>query len=152
VCLKIGAGHCYTVSVFTTDPGRVVSYWSSILRTDQVIVFIACIKFLCQFASDLQFDLIRLHLFFCQMTSPAMRNFVQNAGCVEGDSQHQTYRGHDRIRRRAPESDAPSAPGSADDPGAATTGEGDRDPETSILWIQLWQDSPIEARLNWCDP
>lgn len=86
------------------------------------------------------------------MTSPAMRNFVQNAGCVEGDSQHQTYRGHDRIRRRAPESDAPSAPGSADDPGAATTGEGDRDPETSILWIQLWQDSPIEARLNWCDP
>jgi pheromone shutdown protein TraB len=25
-------------------------------------------------------------------------------------------------------------------------------PETSILWIQLWQDSPIEARLNWCDP
>jgi len=55
------------------------------------------------------------------MTSPAMRNFV-HAGCVEGDSQHQTYRGHDRIRRRAPESDAPSAHGSADDPRATTTG------------------------------
>ena len=84
-----------------------------------------------------------------------MRNFVQNAGCVEGDSQHQTYRGHDRIRRRAAESDAPSALGSADDPGAATTGgrggtEGSPVvagmettmvagiPETSILWIQLW--------------